>query len=314
MRYCLVQCQVGFFIFATNEDEMSQFLTPDLSRVPMPDLLRDVDFEQQLKEIKQRFLASHPQYADALKLESDPLTALLQTLAYQQVLNTQQVNDAVKGVMLATASGADLDAIASRYNLLRDEGESDTRFRQRIQLAFDGLNTAGSASAYAFHTLSLDPAIRDVTVHSPAPCEIVLTVLSTEGNGAPSQALLDKVAKHFAAQGWEHQQASRVRPLGDRVTVNAPQIVPYTVKAQLVVLPGPSAEAIRQAAVERMQTYLASRQKLGKKVTRAGLFAALHLEGVEEVNLTSPASNISVTHTQSSWCEHYEVEVVVNHE
>ncbi|WP_164518199.1 baseplate assembly protein [Pseudoalteromonas rubra] len=293
---------------------MSQFSTPDLSRVPLPDLLQDVDFEQQFSEIKQRFLASHPQYADALKLESDPLTALLQTLAYQQVLHTQQANDAVKGVMLATASGADLDAIASRYNLLRDEGESDTRFRHRIQLAFDGLNTAGSVSAYTFHTLSLDPAIRDVTVHSPAPCEITLTILSNEGDGTPTQALLDKVGKHFAAQGWEHQGASQVRPLGDRVTVHGAQIVPFTVNAQLIVLPGPSAETIRQAAEDALQAYLTSRRALGKKVTRAGLFAALHREGVDEVNLLSPANNVSVSQAQSAWCEHTQVTVVVKDE
>ncbi|KNC67313.1 baseplate assembly protein [Pseudoalteromonas ardens] len=293
---------------------MSQFATPDLSRVPLPELLQDVDFEQQFKEIKQRFLAAHPQYGDALALESDPLTALLQTLAYQQVLHTQQSNDAVRGVMLATASGADLDAIASRYNLLRGDAESDSRFRQRIQLAFDGLNTAGSASAYIFHTLSLDTRIRDVTVSSPTPCDIALTILSTEGDGTPSQALLEKVGKHFAAQGWEHQGVSQVRPLGDRVTVHAAEIVPFTVMAELVVLPGPSANAIRQAAEAALQGYLVSRQALGKKVTRAGLFAALHREGVEEVNLLSPASNVSVTGVQSARCEHAQVTVVVKDE
>ncbi|ALU44631.1 baseplate assembly protein [Pseudoalteromonas rubra] len=293
---------------------MSQFATPDLSRVPLPELLQDVDFEQQFKEIKQRFLTAHPQYNDALALESDPLTALLQTLAYQQVLYTQQTNDAVRGVMLATASGADLDAIASRYNLLRGDAESDSRFRQRIQLAFDGLNTAGSASAYTFHTLSLDTSIRDVTISSPTPCDVALTILSTEGDGTPSQALLDKVGKHFAAQGWEHLGVSQVRPLGDRVTVHAAEIVPFTVKAELVVLPGPSANAILQAAEIALQDYLVSRQALGKKVTRAGLFAALHREGVEEVNLLSPASNVSVTDVQSARCEYAQVIVVVKDE
>ncbi|MCG7560762.1 baseplate J/gp47 family protein [Pseudoalteromonas sp. McH1-42] len=293
---------------------MSQFATPDLSRVPLPELLQDVDFEQEFKEIKQRFLTAHPHYADALALESDPLTALLQTLAYQQVLHTQQANDAVRGVMLATATGADLDAIASRYNLLRGDAEEDSRFRQRIQLAFDGLNTAGSASAYTFHALSLDTRIRDVTVSSPAPCDIALTILSTEGDGTPPQALLEKVGKHFAAQGWEHQGGSQVRPLGDRVTVRAAEIVPFTVKAELVVLPGPSANAIRQAAEAALQDYLVSRQALGKKVTRAGLFAALHREGVDEVHLLSPASNVSVTDVQSAWCEHAQVTVAVKDE
>ena len=60
-------------------------------------------------------------------------------------INDAKINDAIKGNMLSSASGKDLDAIASRYNLARQGSssddtplETDARFRQRIQMVFEG--------------------------------------------------------------------------------------------------------------------------------------------------------------------------------
>ncbi|MDK2594643.1 baseplate assembly protein [Pseudoalteromonas obscura] len=292
---------------------MSGFTKLDLSKVPVPDIIKTLDFEQEYEQLKAQFLLQNPQYQAALSLESDPVSVLLQTLAYQHLLQKQSLNDAIKGNMLASAQGHDLDAIAARYNLARKASpeESDAAFRQRIQLAFDGLNTAGSRESYIYHTMSCDALIKDVAVQSPKPCDIELTILSQTGSGMPESDLIAKVEHYFAAQGSAQSSvndiASKVRPLGDRVTVHKAQIVPFVVKAELSILHGPSGQALVLAAEKAVADYCQSRHYLGKKVTRAGIYAALHQSGVEDVTLLSPVEDIVTVATQAPFCESISV-------
>ncbi|KZN37591.1 hypothetical protein N474_04995 [Pseudoalteromonas luteoviolacea CPMOR-2] len=292
---------------------MSGFTKLDLSKVPVPDLIKSLDFELLYAQLKSQFLLDNPQYEAALSLESDPIAVLLQTVAYQQILQTQSINDAVKGNMLASAQGNDLDAIAARYNLARKEQplESDSAFRQRIQLAFNGLNTAGSSESYIYHAMSCDAEIKDVSVQSPEPCDIELTILSHIGNGHPSDALIETVQHYFAAQGRAQpkvdESASRVRPLGDRVTVHKAAIKPFSVQAELSILYGPSGETLVSTAQQAVMEYCKSRQFLGKKVTRAGIYAALHQSGVEDVTLLSPVEDIVSSATEAPFCESISV-------
>ncbi|MDK1287375.1 baseplate assembly protein [Pseudoalteromonas umbrosa] len=292
---------------------MSGFTKLDLSKVPVPDVIATLDYEQEYEQLKAQFLLQNPQYQDALSLESDPVALLLQTLAYQQVLQKQKLNDAVKGNMLASAQGDDLDAIAARYNLARKIApvESDAAFRQRIQLAFNGLNTAGSRESYIYHSMSCDPQIKDVAALSPEPCDIELTILSHLDAGQPSDALIDRVKHYFSAQGDRQagidEMASKVRPLGDRVMVHKAQIKPFSVNAELSILHGPSGDALVAAAEQAVQAYCDSRHYLGKKVTRAGIYAALHQSGVEDVTLLSPIEDIVCQATEAPYCESISV-------
>ncbi|KZN53438.1 baseplate assembly protein [Pseudoalteromonas luteoviolacea] len=288
---------------------MSGFTKLDLSKVPVPDLFKSLDFELLYEQLKAQFLLDNPQYKAALSLESDPIVLLLQTLAYQQLLQSQSLNDAIQGNMLASAQGNDLDAIAARYNIARkaQPQESDNAFRQRIQLAFNGLNTAGSSESYIYHTMSCDADIKDVSVQSPEPCDIELTVLSHADNGRPSDTLIETVQQYFTAQGRAqpkvNENVSKVRPLGDRVTVNKATIKPFSVQAELSILYGPSGETLVSTAKQAVVEYCKSRQYLGKKVTRAGIYAALHQSGVEDVTLLSPIEDIATSNTEAPFCE-----------
>ncbi|WP_204322984.1 baseplate J/gp47 family protein, partial [Streptococcus pneumoniae] len=98
--------------------------------------------------------------------------------------------------MLAYASGSDLDVIAANYNVKRqviqeannnvtpkipEILEDDTSLRLRTQLAFEGLSVAGPRSAYIFHALSAHPDVADVSVVSPQPANVTVTILSRNG-------------------------------------------------------------------------------------------------------------------------------------
>uniref|UniRef100_UPI0034E93DFE baseplate J/gp47 family protein n=1 Tax=Enterococcus faecium TaxID=1352 RepID=UPI0034E93DFE len=116
-----------------------------------------------------------------------------------------KINDATRANMLASSKGNDRDGIGARYNVERlvvQEGdelarppiprimEDDDSYRRRIQMALDGLNTAGSDDAYVFHALSASGKVLDADATSPSPCNMVVTVLSRDGNGTPDNDLL----------------------------------------------------------------------------------------------------------------------------
>ena len=75
------------------------------------------------------------------------------------------------------------------------------------------------------------------------------------------------------------------------------------------MLPGPSIEKIQTHAVQTVRDYCDGRHFLGKKVSLAGILAALHVPGVDEVELIQPSSDISALPQQAAKCAGFEVDV-----
>lgn len=78
-----------------------------------------------------------------------------------------------------TVTPADNDAVPPVAAVM----ESDEALRLRVPAAFEGLSVAGPTAAYEFHARSADGRVADASATSPAPAEVVLTVLSREGDG-----------------------------------------------------------------------------------------------------------------------------------
>lgn len=234
----------------------------DLNQLPAPDVVEELDFETILAERKATLISLYPEdqqeaVARTLTLESEPLVKLLEENAYRELIWRQRVNEAARAVMLACAAGNDLDVIGANYNTTRliitpaDDStipptpavmESDTDYRLRIQQAFEGLSVAGSVGAYQYHGRSADGRVADISVTSPSPACVTISVLSRENNGVASEDLLAVVRN--ALNGED------VRPVADRVTVQSAAIVEYQINATLYLYPGPESEPIRAAAVK----------------------------------------------------------------
>lgn len=286
----------------------------DLSQLPAPNVIEPLDYESLLAARKSSLLAlwpaeEQPAIAARLELESDPLTKLLQENAYREMLLRQRINDAALAVMLAYATGADLDQLGARDNIARlviEPGdanavpprppvyESDSAFRRRIQLSPEGYTTAGSADSYVFHGLSAAADVADISAISPQPGHITLYVLSRSGDGTASAELLEAVRAAVNAE--------RVRPMNDQVTVQSANIVPYSITAQLVMLPGPDASVVLAAARAAAEAYAAEQHAMRRDVTLSGIYAALHQPGVQRVDLTAPAANLVIGTGEASYC------------
>ena len=288
---------------------MSGFTAIDLSRLPVPAIVESLDFEAVLTALKADLAIRAPALVPVLVLESEPLVKFLEAVAYREVLLRARVNDAARAVLLPTATGADLDNISAFYGVVRllvtpanplaipptaAIMETDTAFRRRTQLALEGFTTAGPIGAYLFHALTADGRVKDVAVASPIPGDVRITVLSTEGTGAPSAPVLAAVTAALNAED--------VRPLCDVVSVQAATIVTYAVTASLAFFDGPDTGLVLAQAQAAVAQVVADAHRVGRAVRRSALFAALHQPGVEAVTLTLPAADLIPTDVQAPWC------------
>ena len=283
------------------------FTAVDLSQVPAPDVIETVDFEAILADMLADLQARDPSFTALL--ESDPAYKILQVAAYRETLLRQRINEAGRAVMLAYATGADLDNLAALLGVTRlvlDPGnpdalppvpptmESDADFRRRTTLALEGFSTAGPRGAYLFHAISASPSVADAGVDSPAPGVVRVSVLSRNGDGSASSALLSAVTAALNAES--------VRPLTDTVQVQSAQIVPYQVEATLYFLSGPDSSVVMARAEAAIADHVASLRKVGRDVTLSGIYAALHQPGVQRVELVQPLASIAIGPTQAAVC------------
>ncbi len=388
------------------------FTAIDLSQIPAPTVVEALDFESILAAMTDDLKARDSTFTALV--ESDPAFKILEVAAYRELLLRQRVNDAARAVMLAYATGSDLDHIGALFGVARltetvnhemlvitgalspdvtgkfkrapdvigypaystdgrglpwtdaaitpgrwikievdgvwriyvyqdggllaeswysadfytevppspagldwSEGgtvgeasgvpvmaiqpgeietivEDDASFRRRIQLALEGFSTAGPEGAYVFHALSASARVADVSATSPAPGEVLITVLGKLGDGEADSSLLGDV--------YDALSADEIRPLTDSVSVESAEIIGYSVDATLVLYSGPDAGLVLARARAAAKAYVQSMHRLGHDISRSGIYAALHQPGVQRVILTHPAADIEVSPLQAAYC------------
>jgi len=279
----------------------------DLSLLPPPQIIESLDYEDILANMTADLKNRMPEF-DAM-VESDPVFKVLEVAAYRELLLRARINEASRAVMVAYATGTDLDHLAALFGVERlviteaDPGakppvaavmESDDRLRQRIPFSLEGYSTAGPSGAYKYHAMAVSTQVKDVAISSPSPGEVHVAVLSTLGDGTPDAALL--------AQVNETLTHDDIRPLTDRVIVKPADIQHYQVDAELLFHSGPDKNLVAAQAREALTHYLQQEQLLGNEITQSGIFAALHQVGVKKVILHSPKNDISVTADEAAYC------------
>ena len=293
---------------------MKTFAAIDLSLLPAPSVVEPLDYAQIFAERKAYAVSLWPanqqaEVAATLELESEPLTKLLQENAYRETIWRQRVNEAALATMLASAKGADLDQVAANYNVQRlvvtpgdpsavppvaEVLEDDDSLRERAQMAWEGLSTAGPRNSYIFHARAADGRVGDASAVSPSPAVVVVTVQAAQGNGSAPADLLAIVDAYL-------NDADR-RPVADRLTVQSAQVLEYRVDATLYLATiGPESEPILDAARARLTAYVHQRRRLGMEVSESAVHAALHVEGVSKVTLSN-WSDIAATPAQAPYC------------
>lgn len=278
----------------------------DLSKLDPPTIVEQLDYETILARKVARMQALFPDF-DAT-VDSDPAIKVLQIAAYDELLLRQDFNERIVGRLVAYATGATLDHIGAAIGVARlvvtranaatgaaTVYEDDDSFRQRIVLGPEGFAAAGPELAYVKRAKDAGVDVLDASATSPAPGEVLVTVLSRAGDGTASPELLSAVRAIVTDKA--------VRPVGDLVTVATAVQRRFAVDAKIWTFAGPDADLLIATARAKLDLYLADCRKLGRNVTLSGINAALTVPGVQRVELLSPTADIVCDRTQAGLCE-----------
>lgn len=256
----------------------------DLTTLPAPDLIEPLSFEALFAVHRDDLIARYPEAADVIALESEPLVKLLQAFAYRELLFRQRVNESGRSNLLAFAAGADLDHKGAFYGIARMDGETDARFRLRIQLRIASLAGNGTAEHYKLVALSASLNVRDAAVQQPAPGRVAV-VLWTHDAAADAETL----QAVGTALNAEHN-----RPVGVPVSVALAVARPMAVRARIWRTAAAPLDLVARIAAA-LPAALDARAGLGLDVARSWITTRLHVEGVARVQYpddTAPPVNL----------------------
>lgn len=167
--------------------------------------------------------------------------------------------------------------------------ETDEEYLVRILAAPEAFTT-GTRGAYAFHARSVSQTIIDVDVDNPMDEQgepiggkVDITLLTKDGQ--PTTDLITTV-QHYVRD-------EKRRDLCDVVTVKPPVVTYFSVTAELVLLAGADKNRVLARAESELGNYLSvQRQKLGLDIVPLAISAALKVDGVYNVNLSSPTLTV----------------------
>jgi phage-related baseplate assembly protein len=263
----------------------------ELSNLPAPEVVETFDFETILADMIADLQSRDPSFSALV--ESDPAFKILEIAAYRETMIRQRINEGAKAVLLGYSTGGNLENLAALFGVSRLPNETDTALRSRTQLALEGFSTAGPVGAYEFHALSV-PGVKDVSILSPNPGEVLISVLSSSGNGAADSGLLTAVETAL--------NADNVRPLTDQITVQSATIHSYTIIADVYTFDGPDPALVLNAVNSAVNQLVSDSHKLGRDVALSAIYAALHQPGVSRVVLSAPVADTVIDEETAAFC------------
>jgi len=315
--------------------------TIPFDQLPPPTVVEQLDFETVLAEMKTELVGRAPELTPVLALESEPASKILQACAYRVVIERQNANEKARRILLAKATGPELDHLGAlpwiltpRKTIVEADPdavppveaviEKDDDYRARLQLALEGWSTAGPTGAYLYHALRADDHVKDVGVKAPIfkrfaditgmpPDSFLLGVEDDAGLNEPTPgdvaiAVLSTEGDGGAATPLltaveTYLDDSNLRPTTDRPRAIAAEIINYSIEADIICYPGPDRALVLDDAQRSIEKYTSAMHRCGYDITISGIHNALHRVGVQKVNLTAPAGDIIIDWNQAAWCD-----------
>ncbi|TCM43324.1 baseplate J/gp47 family protein [Novosphingobium sp. ST904] len=295
----------------------------DLSALPPPVSVDTPDYETRLAGKLARLISLMPEFSALV--ESDPAMILLESDSYDETVLVQSFADTGRALLLAFATGANLDHLGAIVDCPRlvvtpatDTAaavmEKDAPYKLRIQLAPHRFSVAGPELAYKFHAMSAHGDVADVSAESPEPEDIRSLVLDVLAAHAASDALVADMTAALDAADWpgdvnitvmsnsgtgvppaavvaavDSALQGDVRPMTDRVRVRPAERIGYDIEARIYPFAGPDQDLILETALAKLDAYLKEARRLGRDIEPSAHTAALFVGNVARVELISPA-------------------------
>ena len=264
----------------------------NLSDLETPQIIEELSLNEILEQMRNKLIEIDCEFS--AYLESDPLIKLMEIAAYRELLLRQRINQAAKANLLAFATGSDLNNLAAFYGIRRSENETDDELRTRTQAKIEGWSSAGSREAYKFHALNSDSRVKEANADSPEPGLVRISILSKENNGVVSKDLLEAVNNHM--------QRDDIRMLTDTVQVVPCNLIDVDVRAKITLMSSTPMKLSFRNAFSKIAG-------LGVSISRSWIISNLFLDGVKDVQLLSPISDVEVSETECARLLDVELEI-----
>ena len=255
----------------------------DLTALPKPKVIEEIDYEAILGEYKQDLGDRHPPVRPVLQLESAVTTKTLQTGAYRETLVRARVNEAARANLLAFAEGSDLDHLAAFYDVVRLPGELDDRLRLRVVFAIQGRSTGGTEPRYRGIALSASLRVADARVYRIGRDPTVnVAVYAADNNGVADAALIATVEAAL--------NDPAVRMVNDTIVIRSAVFRVVDVEADIWLLPETPDTVLSTLETTLREAWMME-TGLGFDLPVSWLTARLMRPGVYNVRLISPGTD-----------------------
>jgi len=278
---------------------------------------------------------------ETIENEAEILTKLLNSFVYVlQNYDRQQNHKALQMFGMYATDDQMIDVIVSQLGVVRQvvnpgeplatppvskTMESNEQVLTRYFLAAYALSSTGTAAGYRYHAMTLG-GHPQVSVNSPEAGKVVVTyefkpselggqikdaqalladpvnplidcvILAHGGDGTPSAELVEGVQQYITRDD--------IGLISDKPTAKAANVTQWSCVAKLEIEHLPDRGLVLSAARDALAAYASEQHKLGGKVERSLVYAALAVHGVTKVTLISPAESIL--------CDKYEAPYLVS--
>jgi phage-related baseplate assembly protein len=161
--------------------------------------------------------------------------------------------------------------------------EEDDRYRERIWEAPEGFSVAGPTGAYEALAKKYSSLISDVKAYSPTPGVVDVRVLLSGGE-IPTDTFLQGL--------YDFLSDKEKRPLTDKVTTNAPEVINYDINFTYYIFSddATSESTIKTKVDAAVQDYILwQKSKLGRDINIDELISRIKKAGAKRLAISSPA-------------------------
>ena len=180
-----------------------------------------------------------------------------------------------------------LPYIASASNQTTTEGgadvENDASLAERVYLAPGAYSTAGPEDGYLYHAKKYNAAIGDVVATSDQAAGQVDIVFIMADGSTPGAEMINGLQEYLSGK--------TIRPMTDKLTVQAPQEVEYSIHLTYYINRSDSARAatIQAAVAKAVENYMTWQRTIGRDINPSQLSAMVMEAGAKRVTITAPA-------------------------
>jgi phage-related baseplate assembly protein len=284
----------------------------DLSALPAPEAIEELDFETLLQAFKDRFATewaaaraidpSLPDY-DVSDLETDPVVILGQAWSFLRLLDRERVNDAYRALLAPFAAGTNLQAIAATRDITRLTAipangdvpavlESDEALLKRFLYSYDRA-AAGSANQLLYEAYTAWPQAADKSmglwdarvngwaVHGRrGDTDVVIIGPNGDTPSEGNQELVRQAVTHPS-----------VKPEAVFIEVVPATRIEYEIDLHLEIpASGPAPDLVLANARDRVQAAATSRILIGGEIPPDYLPGAAYSENVLKVTDNAPVT------------------------